>query len=47
MYRATINTLLAVVALFPISGAAQKSYALSVSDTEIKLGQTMPYSGPL
>ena len=26
--------------------AAQKNYALGVSDTEIKIGQTMPYSGP-
>jgi branched-chain amino acid transport system substrate-binding protein len=27
--------------------AAQKKYGPGVSDTEIKLGQTMPYSGPL
>ena len=26
--------------------AAQKSYAPGVTDTEIKMGQTMPYSGP-
>jgi ABC-type branched-subunit amino acid transport system substrate-binding protein len=26
---------------------AQKKYAQGVSDTEIKIGQTMPYSGPL
>jgi ABC-type branched-subunit amino acid transport system substrate-binding protein len=28
------------------AGAAQKSYAPGVTDTEIKVGQTMPYSGP-
>jgi branched-chain amino acid transport system substrate-binding protein len=27
--------------------AAQKSYAPGVSDTEIKVGQTLPYSGPV
>ncbi|HUB94885.1 MAG TPA: hypothetical protein VL993_03155, partial [Stellaceae bacterium] len=27
--------------------AAEKKYGPGVSDTEIKLGQTMPYSGPL
>jgi branched-chain amino acid transport system substrate-binding protein len=32
---------------FAASGAiAQKNYAPGVTDTEIKLGQTMPYSGP-
>jgi ABC-type branched-subunit amino acid transport system substrate-binding protein len=29
------------------SAAAESKYELGVSDTEIKLGQTMPYSGPL
>src|SRR5258708_32353354 len=28
------------------SGAAQKQYGPGVSDTEIKIGNTMPYSGP-
>jgi len=28
-------------------GAAEKHYGPGVTDTEIKLGQTMPYSGPL
>src|SRR5690348_4740408 len=33
---------------FGVSGAhAQKKYDPGASDTEIKLGQTMPYSGPL
>ena len=36
-------------ATFLLSGPAlaQKDYGPGVSDTEIKLGQTMPYSGPL
>src|SRR6266571_1536893 len=29
------------------SATAQKKYAPGVSDTEIKIGQTMPYSGPV
>jgi branched-chain amino acid transport system substrate-binding protein len=28
------------------AGAAEKRYGPGVSDSEIKLGQTMPYSGP-
>src|SRR6202021_1085133 len=36
---------LAVVAAVPAS--AQKKYDTGASDTEIKIGQTMPYSGPL
>jgi branched-chain amino acid transport system substrate-binding protein len=28
------------------SAVAQKNYAPGVTDTEIKVGQTMPYSGP-
>jgi ABC-type branched-subunit amino acid transport system substrate-binding protein len=36
-----------VIALAAASlGAAEKKYGPGVSDTEIKLGQTMPYSGP-
>lgn len=27
--------------------AAEKKYGPGVTDTEIKIGQTMPYSGPL
>jgi branched-chain amino acid transport system substrate-binding protein len=40
---------IALVALMAITGsaAAQKKYDPGASDTEIKLGQTMPYSGPL
>src|SRR6185312_13921287 len=33
------------VAMTP-PGYAQKKYAPGVTDTEIKIGQTMPYSGP-
>src|SRR5580693_6997034 len=43
--RATIAFLL--VALLSVPATAQKKYDPGASDTEIKLGQTMPYSGPL
>ncbi len=43
--RATIAFL--SVALLSVSAAGQKKYDPGASDTEIKLGQTMPYSGPL
>jgi len=33
--------------LMPWQARAEKHYGPGVSDTEIKLGQTMPYSGPL
>jgi len=38
--------LLAGSLLAPTPGAAQKKYGPGVTDTEIKIGQTMPYSGP-
>jgi branched-chain amino acid transport system substrate-binding protein len=40
---------IALAALVSVAGpaAAQKSYGPGVSDTDIKLGQTQPYSGPL
>ena len=34
-------------ALLAAPALAQKKYDPGASDTEIKLGQTMPYSGPL
>ncbi|MBC7956367.1 MAG: ABC transporter substrate-binding protein [Cytophagales bacterium] len=34
------------VALIPVSASAAGKYGPGASDTEIKLGQTMPYSGP-
>ncbi len=37
---------LAFVALHSEIASAQKQYGPGVTDTEIKLGQTMPYSGP-
>ena len=46
---ATIRFLVAlVVALLVGSGVAvaQKKYGPGVTDTEIKIGQTQPYSGP-
>ena len=36
----------AALALVGTTAAAQKKYGPGASDTEIKLGQTMPYSGP-
>jgi len=38
--------LLAGMVLLPSQGMAQKKYDNGASDTEIKIGQTMPYSGP-
>src|ERR1700741_4447672 len=35
------------LALLAAPAMAQKKYDPGVTDTEIKLGQTMPYSGPL
>ena len=37
---------LSIVGFSPVA-AADKKYGPGVTDTEIKLGQTMPYSGPL
>lgn len=37
----------ALVAAMALPAAAQKKYGPGVSDTEIRIGQTMPYSGPL
>ena len=39
--------LLALAAVISTSPAAEKKYGPGVSDTEIKLGQTVPYSGPV
>ena len=43
------RALVALIALaaVPLSGHAEKNYGPGVTDTEIKIGQTMPYSGPL
>jgi branched-chain amino acid transport system substrate-binding protein len=45
MIFAAAATLLAVG--FSSDATAQKKYGPGVTDTEIKIGQTMPYSGPL
>ena len=37
---------LSVVGLAPVAGA-DKRYGPGVTDTEIKIGQTVPYSGPI
>ena len=39
--------LLLTTVLASSASAAGRSYGPGVSDTEIKIGQTMPYSGPL
>ena len=39
--------LLALALAIPATSDAQKKYGPGVSDTEIKIGNTMPYSGPL
>lgn len=46
--RATVLAASLAVALAAVSApaVAQKKYGPGVTDTEIKLGQTMPYSGP-
>jgi branched-chain amino acid transport system substrate-binding protein len=46
MNRAIKAAVLGVVAMLTLDASAQKIYALGVSDGEIKIGQTMPYSGP-
>ncbi|MCW5704323.1 MAG: ABC transporter substrate-binding protein, partial [Bradyrhizobium sp.] len=43
---AVISTALAVVAASSSGALAQKKYDTGASDTEIKIGNIMPYSGP-
>jgi ABC-type branched-subunit amino acid transport system substrate-binding protein len=46
-YLARITTLImALVAAFNATASAQVRYSQGASDTEIKIGNTMPYSGP-
>src|SRR5690349_19011056 len=42
----TLFAACAALILASVVHAAEKNYGPGVSDTEIKLGQTMPYSGP-
>lgn len=43
---ATLSAVLVIVIFLGAPAQAQKRYAPGVSDTEIKIGQTLPYSGP-
>src|SRR5262245_959371 len=46
-YRAASAMLLAILGALTVpASAAEKNYGPGVSDTEIKIGNTMPYSGP-
>jgi ABC-type branched-subunit amino acid transport system substrate-binding protein len=47
MRRRQLGAGLLSLAALPREGAAKKRYDHGASDTEIKLGQTMPYSGPV
>lgn len=42
--KLTLGVLIAAAAMLPVQ--AQKKYGPGVTDSEIKIGQTMPYSGP-
>ena len=43
----TFTLAAALLAATTLAASAQKKYGPGVSDTEIRIGQTMPYSGPL
>jgi ABC-type branched-subunit amino acid transport system substrate-binding protein len=47
MLKTAIIVCLGFAAISASSALAQKKYDVGASDTEIKIGQTMPYSGPL
>ena len=40
------RAVVAAMALLATSASAEKKYDPGASDTEIRIGQTMPYSGP-
>src|SRR5256885_14199478 len=44
---AVLSTALLSIALAASPATAQKEYDTGATDTEIKIGNTMPYSGPL
>src|SRR5436305_14183252 len=45
-FRSTAALVLALAATFATPALAQKKYDTGASDTEIKVGQTIPLSGP-
>ena len=45
-FKSTTVSALLLTALMSLPAAAQKKYDPGATDTEIKIGQTMPYSGP-
>ena len=47
MYQATIRHLFVTAALLAFSVSAGNAQQRGVTDSEIRIGQTMPYSGPL
>jgi branched-chain amino acid transport system substrate-binding protein len=47
MRSALLAALVLLAAIAPAGAAGAKAYGPGVSDSEIKLGQTMPFSGPL
>jgi branched-chain amino acid transport system substrate-binding protein len=46
LFRSMVALVLALGATFATSALAQKKYDTGASDTEIKVGQTIPLSGP-
>ena len=44
--RTLAGAITVALAVIAAPALAQKKYGPGASDTEIKLGQTMPYSGP-
>ena len=46
MRRKTMTLAIGLLLASGVAAAADKSYGPGVSDSEIKLGQSIPYSGP-
>jgi branched-chain amino acid transport system substrate-binding protein len=46
LFRSTAALVLALGATFATPALAQKKYGTAASDTEIRVGQTIPLSGP-
>jgi len=47
MYQTTIRRLFVTAAFLTFSVSAASAQQRGVTDSEIRIGQTMPYSGPL